>query len=164
FARATQALDRGCDVFVAASPTGRAALDQVTVQRSDVLELLSIVGDRQDSLGQVTAKLASRPLGESTANLLDLVPTWADREGKQARMSVEGREVRVPPNLARVLGGVLTHLIRNAIVHGIELPDSRTAAGKEPGGVIRIAGMESKFGPVVIVEDDGQGMDIAQIT
>src|SRR6185436_15278170 len=50
------------------------------------------------------------------------------------------------------------------IVHGIELPDSRTAAGKEPGGVIRIAGVEGRLGPVVTVEDDGQGMDMAQIT
>jgi HAMP domain-containing protein/HPt (histidine-containing phosphotransfer) domain-containing protein len=163
FSRATAALDRGCDVFVAASPTGRLALDQVTVQRSDVLELLSIVGDKEDALGQVTARLAARPLGESTANLLDLVPTWADREGKQARLTVEGREVRVPPNLARVLGGVMTHLIRNAIVHGIEPPDTRTAAGKEPGGVIRVVGTDGNLGPVVTVEDDGQGMDMALI-
>jgi HAMP domain-containing protein/HPt (histidine-containing phosphotransfer) domain-containing protein len=163
FARATDALDRGCEVFVAASPTGEAALDQVTVQRSDVLELLSVVGDRNDALGQVTARLASRPLGESTANLLDLVPTWADREGKVARLQVEGREVRVQPSLARVLGAVLTHLIRNAIVHGIEPPDARTAAGKPAGGVIRVAGEESKLGTIVTVEDDGRGLDTAQI-
>jgi PAS domain S-box-containing protein len=164
FARATDALDRGCDVFVAASPTGRAALDQMTVQRTDVLELSALVGDRQDALGQVTARLASRPLGESTANLLDLVPTWADREGKQARLTVEGREVRVPPSLARVLGGVLTHLIRNAIVHGIEPPDVRATAGKPSGGIIRVVGAEGQLGPVVTVEDDGQGMDMALIT
>jgi PAS domain S-box-containing protein len=160
FSRATQALDRGCEVFVAASPTGRAALDQMTVQRSDVLELLSIVGDKSDSLGQVTARLASRPLGESTANLIDLVPTWAEREGKQARLHVEGREVRVPPNLARVLGGVLTHLLRNAIVHGIEAPETREAANKPPGGIIHVVGADGRFGPVVTVEDDGQGMDL----
>jgi HAMP domain-containing protein/HPt (histidine-containing phosphotransfer) domain-containing protein len=161
FARATAALDRGCDVFVAASPTGKSALDQMTVQRSDVLELLTIVGDRGDSLGQVTARLASRPLGESTANLIDLVPTWAEREGKQARLQVEGREVRVPPSLARVLGGVLTHLLRNAIVHGIETPEIRERASKAAGGVIRVIGSEGKLGPVVTVEDDGQGMDLA---
>lgn len=70
----------------------------------------------------------------------------------------------MPPSLARVLGGVFTHLIRNAIVHGIERPETRTAAGKPPGGVIRIAADETKDGPVVVVEDDGQGMDLAQIT
>ncbi len=52
FSRATRALDRGCEVFVAASPTGVAALDQMTVQRSDVLEILTLVGDRSDALGQ----------------------------------------------------------------------------------------------------------------
>lgn len=164
FARATEALDRGCEVFVAASPTGVAALDQMTVQRSDVLELLSLVGDRGDALGQVTARLAARPLGESTANLLDLVPTWGEQVGKQARLQVEGREVRMPPSLAKVLGAVFTHLIRNAIVHGIEVPATRTAAGKPPGGIIRVIATETKDGPVIVVEDDGQGMDLAQIT
>jgi chemotaxis protein histidine kinase CheA len=163
FVRATQALDRGCDVFIAASPTGRAALDQMTVQRSDVLELLSLVGERGDPLGQVASRLASRPLGEATANLLDLVPTWADREGKKARLEVDGREIRLPPGFARVLGSVLTHLVRNAIVHGIELPNERKKAGKPPGGIIRVVASEDRVGPVVTVEDDGQGMDFELI-
>jgi len=162
-ARSTDALDRGCEIFVAASPIGRAALDQVTVQRSDILQLLSLVGDRSDTLGQITSRLASRPLGESTANLLDLVPTWAEQVGKRARLHVEGREVRVPPNLARVLGGVLTHLIRNAIVHGIELTDARHAAGKSAIGAIRVQAAEGNSGPIITVEDDGQGLDLAQI-
>src|SRR5205823_1160208 len=71
--------------------------------------------------------------------------------------------VRVPPSLATVLGGVFTHLIRNAIVHGIELPAERIAAGKAPGGVIRVMASESKDGPVVEVEDDGQGIDLVEI-
>jgi chemotaxis protein histidine kinase CheA len=163
FARASEALDRGCDVFVAASPTGRAALDQMTVQRSDILELIAQVGDRSDALGQLASRLASRPLGESTANLLDLVPTWADREGKLARLDVEGREIRIPPQLAKVLGGVMTHLVSNAIVHGIELPSEREAAGKSPGGLIHVWAEESARGPIITVEDDGQGMDTALI-
>jgi len=161
--RSTEALDRGCDVFVAASPIGRTALDQVTVQRSDILQLLSLVGERTDALGQIASRLASRPLGESTANLLDLVPTWAEQVGKRARLHVEGREVRVPPNLARVLGGVLTHLIRNAIVHGIEVPDARHAAGKSAVGAIRVHAAEGNTGPTITVDDDGQGLDLAQI-
>jgi HAMP domain-containing protein/HPt (histidine-containing phosphotransfer) domain-containing protein len=59
FARATDALERGCEVFVAASPTGRVALDQVTVQRSDLLELQTHLGHRTDVLGQIAARLAS---------------------------------------------------------------------------------------------------------
>src|SRR5262249_32296420 len=136
----------------------------VTVLRSDILDLMALVGDDRGPLGEVASRLASRPLGEATANLVDLVPTWAEREGKRARLQVEGREVRLPPQLARVLGGVLTHLIRNAIVHGIELPEARTAAGKSAIGLIQVTAADGDSGPVITVEDDGQGLDLAQIT
>jgi chemotaxis protein histidine kinase CheA len=163
FARATDALERGCEIFVAASPTGRVALDQVTVQRSDLLELQTHLGHRTDVLGQIAARLASRPFGESTANLVDLVPTWADKEGKRARLQVEGKETRVPAHVARILGGALTHLIRNAIVHGIEIPGARENSGKSPIGLIRVIAAEGEGGPIITVEDDGQGLDLASI-
>jgi HAMP domain-containing protein/HPt (histidine-containing phosphotransfer) domain-containing protein len=163
FAHATKALERGCEVFVAASPTGRVALDQVTVQRSDLLELLTHLGHRTDVLGQIATRLASRPFGESTANLVDLVPTWADKEGKRARLQVEGKETRVPGHVARILGGALTHLIRNSIVHGIEIPNARQSQGKSPNGLIRVVAAEGEGGPVFTVEDDGQGLDLASI-
>ena len=163
FDRAREALERGCEIFVAASPTGRVALDQVTVQRTDLLELLTHLGHRTDVLGQIAARLASRPFGESTANLVDLVPTWADKEGKRARLQVEGKETPVPPNVARVLGGALTHLIRNAIVHGIEIPAAREGKGKSPIGLIRVIAEQTENGPIIMIEDDGQGLDLASI-
>jgi len=163
FDRATAALERGCEVFVAASPTGRVALDQVTVQRSDLLELLTHLGHRTDVLGQIAARLTSRPFGESTANLVDVVPTWADKEGKRARLQVEGKETRVPADVARILGGALTHLIRNSIVHGIEIPNARASKGKSPIGLIRVVAAEGQGGPQFTIEDDGQGLDLASI-
>lgn len=163
FERSARALERGCEVFVAASPTGRVALDQVTVQRSDLLDLLAHLGDRSDELGQIAFRLASRPFGESTANLVDLVPTWADKEGKRARLQVEGKETRVPAHVARLLSGALTHLIRNSIVHGIEIPDAREGKGKSPIGLIRVIAAESEVGPIITVEDDGQGLDLQSI-
>jgi HAMP domain-containing protein/HPt (histidine-containing phosphotransfer) domain-containing protein len=163
FDRSALALERGCEVFVAASPTGRVALDQVTVQRSDLLDLLAYLGDRSDELGQIAFRLASRPFGEATANLVDLVPTWADKEGKRARLQVEGKETRVPAHVARLLSGALTHLIRNSIVHGIEIPDVREGRGKSPNGLIRVIATESEGGPIITIEDDGQGLDLESI-
>ncbi|MFX8887329.1 chemotaxis protein CheA, partial [Acinetobacter baumannii] len=70
------------------------------------------------------------------SNLRDRVAVWAKSEGKQARLVVEGRDVAIPPELARVLGGVLTHLARNAVAHGIEPPDERVRASKAATGSI----------------------------
>jgi chemotaxis protein histidine kinase CheA len=93
-----------------------------------------------------------------------MAPTWGDREGRPVRLVVEGREVRVPPKLARVLGAVLTHLVRNAIAHGIEPPPVRAEAGKPGTGTIRVTAVEGGVaGPTIVVEDDGRGLDAAAI-
>jgi HAMP domain-containing protein/HPt (histidine-containing phosphotransfer) domain-containing protein len=164
FARAAEAIEKGCDVFVAASPIGRAALDQVTVQRSDI-ESLAAIADRGEGadLARVVERLAARPFGESTASLIDMTPTWAEKEGKKVRLDVEGREVRVPPRLARVLPGVLTHLVRNAVAHGIEPPAIRTSNGKSAGGTIHARAREVDGGVAIVVEDDGRGLDMRRI-
>jgi len=163
FTRASEAIDRGAELFVAAAPTGRAALDQVTVQRSDVLELLSLLGERSDALGRVGVRLAARPFGEATVNLAEMAPTWADGEGKRARVQIEGKEVQTPPHLAKVLRGVLLHLVRNAVIHGIETPKRREQAGKPPTGLIQVTAEPGSGGPTIIVEDDGKGLDLAHI-
>lgn len=163
FTRARAALDRGCDVFVAASPIGRAALDQVTVQRSDVERLEDLARGKGDDLARVVDRLASRPFGESTASLVDMAPTWADKDGKRVRLEVEGREVRVPPQLARVLPGILTHLVRNAIAHGIETPKVREDAGKPATGVIRAEASDADGRLAILFEDDGRGLDMDRI-
>jgi len=166
FGRAAEAIERGRDVFVDASPIGRSALDQVTVQRSDLDELAKIAEGRDDALARVVARLSARPFGQSTASLVDMAPTWADKEGKRARLEVEGREVSVPPALSRVLGGVMTHLVRNAIAHGIEPPAVRTEGGKSPIGIIRVGAVADPspdVGPIITVEDDGRGLDVEGI-
>jgi chemotaxis protein histidine kinase CheA len=184
-ARLVAALQRADDAilgaredFVSVSPVGRAALDQMTVQRSDVDELIALVArdgtslapserglhERQDAISRAVERLAARRFGESTATLVDMAPAWAAREKKEVNLDVDGRDVRVPPALARVLGGVLVHLVRNAIAHGVETPLERTREGKEPLGTVKVAAREAGgAGPTVIVEDDGRGLDEGQI-
>ncbi|HEY8073361.1 MAG TPA: HAMP domain-containing protein [Labilithrix sp.] len=163
--RADDAILRAREDFVAVSPTGRAALDQMTVQRSDVEELAAIVRGRGDRVEAIAQRLTARRFGETTTTLVDQVPAWAAREGKQVELAIEGRDVRIPSTLARALGAALAHLVRNAVAHGIETPLERTREGKEPIGVVRVAAEEAlgARGPIVVVEDDGRGFDDARI-
>ncbi|HEX8791541.1 MAG TPA: HAMP domain-containing protein [Polyangiaceae bacterium] len=158
--RALAGIEKGAQVFVAASPLGRAALEQITVQRPDVQAVVTLserIGDPE--LTRAVSILAARPFGESIASLMDMAPTWGDREGKQVRLDVDGREVRVPAKLARVLPGVLTHLVRNAIAHGIEPPAGRIQAGKPTTGTVRVTAKPGAESPTILVEDDGRGLD-----
>jgi two-component system, chemotaxis family, sensor kinase CheA len=150
-------------MFVEASPIGEAILDQTTVNRSDIDRLLAAVGDRDDIVSEIASRLASRPFGESVGRLVEGTPVWAEQLGKRATLVVEGRDVLIPPRLAKVLSGSLTHMVRNSVAHGIEAPDAREAAGKEAIGIVRLTGEQVGKGVVIALQDDGAGLNIAAL-
>lgn len=156
-ADALVALDRSRELFAAASPVGSAVFDQITVRQTDLDALVREVGERAGPLSVIVQRLASRPLGESAAAVLESVDAWAESERKEVQVIVEDRERPIPASLARVLPGVLAHLVRNAVAHGVEAPEEREAAGKPRMGTIRIAGGVGDV--VIVVDDDGRGLD-----
>lgn len=160
FAVIRSELDRAEDMFVQSSPIGRRVLEQVTVSRSDVDELFRRLGTRRDELGKLAARLASRPFGELVSALPDSVVRWADREEKKVELSVTGREVLVPAPLCERLSGILSHLLRNAVAHGIETPSERKEAAKQESGRLDLRCLETPEGVSIEVDDDGAGFDI----
>ncbi len=157
------ALHRAEELFVQESPIGRAVLDQITVNRADVAELAGLTAGRSDRVAAIAARLAARPFGECTLALVDSFPTWARQLDKLAELEVQGRDVRVPEALAAVLGGVLGHLVRNALAHGVEAPAERERAGKTLRAVVRVSCVEDPKGPEIAVEDDGAGFPLAAL-
>ena len=99
--RAEAAVDRARQDFVAASPIGSAALEQESVQRSDLDSVLALAGDRDDELARAIRRLAARPFGEALATIAERAPDWAARDGKRVELIVEGREVRMPAGARR---------------------------------------------------------------
>jgi chemotaxis protein histidine kinase CheA len=73
---------------------------------------------------------------------------------------VDHRGIEIPFALSRVLGGVLSHLLRNAIAHGIESESDRHAANKSGTGTIRISAEKLARGVAITVADDGRGFDL----
>jgi HAMP domain-containing protein len=157
FARAL--IEESEELFVEASPAGRAALETIPVQKSDVAKLLLLCEGRNDEIETVALRLASRPFGECVASLLEQASSWAERENKRVRLEVEGRDAPVPPDLADVLGGVLAHLVRNAIAHGIEPVAERMSLGKPAVGSIELrCEPATDRGAVLFIDDDGRGI------
>jgi two-component system chemotaxis sensor kinase CheA len=146
-------------VFVEGSPIGRRVLEQVTVARSDVEQLYKRFGERPDELGRIVSRLASRPFGEIASTLPDEAVRWASKAHKRVVLSVVGRETLVPGRLAERLSGVLAHLVRNAVAHGIEAPEQREELGKPPLGRIELECRETPRGVEIRVSDDGAGFD-----
>ncbi len=79
--------------------------------------------------------------------------------GKEARLVVEGKDTLVDKMIVEHLYDPLTHLVNNAITHGIETPEVRTSAGKSPEGTITVRAFYQGNQTVIYVADDGTGID-----
>jgi chemotaxis protein histidine kinase CheA len=150
-------LDSAERLFVEQSPLGAAALDQITVRRSRLLALAQTAESHGDRRSRLVAQLTARPLFESFALLPEAAVRWAERAGKNVRLEITQAEMEIPFGLSQVLGGVLSHLVRNAIAHGIEPEADRIAKGKPGSGRVLVAAEQSPLGPIISVADDGCG-------
>jgi two-component system chemotaxis sensor kinase CheA len=82
---------------------------------------------------------------------------------KQVRLVIEGESTELDRSIIEAIGDPLTHLLRNAVDHGIESPRARAAAGKPPDGTVRLTAAHEEGHVVVTVRDDGRGIDPARI-
>ena len=83
----------------------------------------------------------------------------AVKTDKNIVMNNEGSEVQVDKSLLELIEAPLIHIINNAVDHGIESPDERREAGKDPEGVISIKAREEEETIVISISDDGRGMN-----
>jgi two-component system chemotaxis sensor kinase CheA len=103
------------------------------------------------------------PLNVVFARFPRLVRELARSMNKRVQLKIEGEDTEIDRALVEKLNECLVHLIRNAIDHGIEPPDERTAAGKPPEGLIEISASQSEGSVIVVVRDDGRGIDSNKI-
>jgi len=79
--------------------------------------------------------------------------------GKQVELTLEGKDVELDKTIIEAIGDPLTHLVRNAVDHGIEKPDVRKRAGKNPVGQIALRAYHEAGQVNIEISDDGQGLN-----
>lgn len=92
-----------------------------------------------------------------------MVRDTAAKLGKRVNLEVEGEETELDRTLLEALSDPLTHLIRNAIDHGIEPPDERRQMGKPETGTIRLSAYQSEGRIYIEVRDDGRGINAERV-
>lgn len=92
-----------------------------------------------------------------------LVRDTAREAGKIVELELEGETTELDKAIVEAIHDPVVHLVRNAIGHGIEAREARTAAGKSPAGRVRLAARHSQDHVVVEVSDDGRGIDEASV-
>ena len=119
-----------------------------------------------DELEQLTREIQecvmairAQPVKSVFQRMPRLVREVAGMTGKQVRLITEGEGTEVDKTVIDRLADPLTHMIRNAIDHGLETPEVRVAAGKPAEGVVRLSAMHRSGRIVIEVADDGAGIN-----
>jgi two-component system, chemotaxis family, sensor kinase CheA len=103
------------------------------------------------------------PIGAMLRQHLRAVRDLANSHSKLARVEVVGEEVEVDTTVLEHLKDALLHMIRNAVDHGIETPPVRKRQGKNPCGLIKITAAHLSGNVVVMLQDDGAGLNRTKI-
>jgi two-component system chemotaxis sensor kinase CheA len=131
----------------------RIARSSALAMGLDDLEQLS--REIQDSVMAIRAQ----PVKPIFQRMSRVVREAADMTGKSVTLHCDGEATEVDKTVIERLTDPLTHMIRNAIDHGIEKPEIRLAAGKPEVGYIRLAAMHRSGRVVIEVSDDGGGIN-----
>jgi two-component system, chemotaxis family, sensor kinase CheA len=105
----------------------------------------------------MTARM--QPVGRVFARFPKLARDVARQLDKQVQLEVAGAETELDRNLVEALADPLVHLVRNAIDHGIEMPEARRRAGKPEQGLVRLSAQQEGDHVAIEVRDDGAGID-----
>ena len=109
---------------------------------------------------QKTAMSAGRiPIRFAFQKMIRVVRDLSAKLGKQVNLTMSGEEVELDHLMVDKLGGPLMHMVCNAIVHGIEKPEIRLAAGKPAEGTVQLRAFRQGGNVVIHIKDDGAGLD-----
>ncbi|MCE1239323.1 MAG: chemotaxis protein CheA [Azonexaceae bacterium] len=129
------------------------ALDQAVSQ----LDLL--VSDLQNSV----MKTRMQPIGRLFQKYPRIARDLARQLGKDVELVLAGEETEVDKTMIEDLADPLIHLIRNAVDHGVEMPEERAASGKSAKSLVRLEARQEGDHIVLIIADDGRGMSAERI-
>lgn len=134
--------------------TLRSKLDDEEVATA-VANLDVVTSDLQNSVMKTRMLPVKKVFGRFPRVVRDL----ARNLKKEIDLEMEGEDTDLDKNLVEALSDPMVHLVRNAVDHGIELPDEREAAGKPRAGTVKLSAAQEGDHILLTIKDDGKGMD-----
>jgi len=144
---------------------------ELVLSRNQLLQTLSS-GDTQsaESVGQridlITSELQEaimltrmQPIGNVFGKFPRVVRDLSSKLNKTIDLTIVGKDVELDKTIIESINDPLTHLIRNSVDHGIELPAERTKIGKSPKGLVILKAYHAAGQVVIEISDDGKGLD-----
>ncbi len=158
-----EALRRLQNFAVTRAPELREDVDILLRQHRDFSSVEVDVGRLISLIHESTLGLRVIPLDTLVARFPRMVRETARSQGKQVRFIVETGGIRIDKGMSDMLADPLTHMLRNAIDHGIEAEPERLASGKSRSATLRLTALQQANRILVEISDDGRGIDIARV-
>ncbi|WP_308915098.1 chemotaxis protein CheA [Jannaschia sp. LMIT008] len=144
----------------------QAMLSQIASEPARHQELVGTL----DSLNQLTLEvqdsvmaIRALPVKPLFQRMSRIVREAAQMTSKDVRLTTSGEDTQIDKTVIELLADPLTHMIRNAVDHGLEEPKTRKAAGKAATGTITLSAAQRSDRVLVEIADDGAGIDRAKV-
>ncbi|WP_147822100.1 chemotaxis protein CheA [Salidesulfovibrio onnuriiensis] len=126
---------------------------------SSLRELDNVIGRLQQEVDAIRLV----PLKQIFMPMHRLVKSLSQKIGKKLDFNISGEELALDKTIVESLNEPLVHLLRNAVDHGMEMPDERTATGKKEVGDVRLNAWRKGEHAFIEVSDDGRGLNPEKI-
>jgi two-component system, chemotaxis family, sensor kinase CheA len=137
----------------------KVASHEITEILSSSQSLSLIISELQEAVMSTRMQPLSNVFGKFHRIVRDL----SQELGKNIQLDIEGEDVELDKTVIESISDPLTHLIRNSVDHGIELPSVRHSAGKPAVASIRLHAYHEAGKVVIEIRDDGKGIDVAAV-
>ncbi|MFK3888612.1 chemotaxis protein CheA [Sphingomonas sp. NPDC079357] len=126
---------------------------------SELTDLDHLTRELQES----TMAIRAQPMKTVFSRVPRIIRELEGETGKRVRLDIEGEMTEVDKTVVERIGEPLTHLIRNAVDHGLETTEERVKAGKPETGVVTLSAAHHSGRIVITVADDGRGIDRTRV-
>ena len=131
----------------------------ITHRLTDLVETIEQMDRVTTDLQNVVMKVRMVPVGQVFNRFPRMVRDLSRDLNKEVNLIIQGEETELDRTVIDEIGDPLVHLLRNAIDHGIEHPNERQGNGKSPVGEVRLIARHEGNNVIIIVEDDGKGIN-----
>ncbi len=146
---------------------------ELVLTRNQVLQAtaadpnLTLLSRRLDmvtaDLRESVMKARMQPVSNIFSKMPRIVRDLSQSLGRRVRLQVEGQDTELDKSLLEAIKDPLTHAVRNSLDHGIEPPEVREAAGKDPEGTLKLRAAQEGSHVIIEVSDDGAGIAVEKV-
>ncbi|MBU1157788.1 MAG: chemotaxis protein CheA [Candidatus Thermoplasmatota archaeon] len=144
---------------------GRSRLVEMASSSDDyeLQDISSLIDSLTSGIQAKVLGIRMIPLDYVMSRFPRMVRDLAKNQTKEAELVVEGGNIELDRTVVDRISEPIIHIIRNAVDHGIEMPDERVKAGKNPKGLIRVVASKQQDHVLIEITDDGQGLDFDRL-